>query len=51
MRVKIVSVSLVWITLMYCTVFVAEAWWMRVMFIAIAIGVSAHILHFKTLRK
>ena len=27
LRVKIVSVSLVWITLMYCTVFVAEAWW------------------------
>jgi len=51
LRVKIVSVSLVWITFMYCTVFVAEAWWMRVMFIAIAIGVSAHILHFKTLRK
>ena len=51
LRVKIVSVSMVWITLLYCTFFVAYAWWMRVMFIAIAAGVSVHILHYKTLKK
>ena len=51
LRVKIVSVSMVWITLLYCTFFVACVWWMRVMFIAIAAGVSAHILHYKTLKK
>lgn len=51
LRVKIVSVSLVWATLLYCTVFVARVWWMRLLFIAVAIGVSAHILHYKTLRK
>lgn len=51
LRVKVVSVSLVWITLFYCAVFVASIWWMRIMFIAIAVGVSAHILHYKTLRK
>lgn len=50
LRVKIVSVSLVWITLLYCAVFVAGVWWMCVMFIAIAVGVSAHILHYKTLK-
>lgn len=49
LRVKAVSVSMVWATLLYCALCVASVWWMRVMFIAIAIGVSAHILHYKTL--
>ena len=51
LRVKIISVSMVWITLLYCTFFVAYVWWMRVMFIAIAAGVSVHILHYRTLKK
>ena len=51
LRVKIISVSMVWITLLYCTFFVAYVWWMRVMFIAIAAGVSVHILQYRTLKK
>ena len=51
LRVKVVSVSLVWITLLYCALFVAREWWMSAMFIAIALGVSVHILHYKTLNK
>lgn len=51
MRVKVVSVSLVWITLLFCAVYVAKEWWMSLLFITIAIGVSIHILHYKTLRK
>ena len=51
LRVKIVSVSLVWITLSYCTVAVAEAWWMRLFFILLACGISVHILRYKTLKK
>lgn len=50
LRVKIVSVSMVWITLLYCAFFVASQWWMGVIFIAIAVGVSAHILHYKTMK-
>ena len=50
LRVKIVSVSLVWATLIYCAVCVAWVWWMRVVFIAIAVCVSVHILHYKTLK-
>lgn len=50
LRVKIVSVSLVWATLIYCAVCVAWVWWMRIVFIVIAVGVSAHILHYKTLK-
>lgn len=50
LRVKIISVSLVWITLTYCAVCVAGHWALRALFIVIAIAVSAHILSYKTLK-
>ena len=49
LRVKIVSVTLVWVTLLYCTFGVADVWWMRIVFIAIAVAVTIHILHYNTL--
>lgn len=51
LRVKIVSVSLVWATLLYCAFFVAKEWWMSAMFITIATAVSVHILRYKTLKR
>lgn len=51
LRVKVVSVSMVWATLLYCAFFVAKEWWMSVMFIAIATGVTVHILNYRTLKK
>ena len=51
LRVKIVSVTMVWATLLYCAFFVAKEWWMSAMFIAIATGVTIHILSYKTLDK
>ena len=51
LRVKIVSVSLVWATLLYCAFFVAKTWWMSAMFITIATAVSVHILRYKTLKR
>ena len=50
LKVKIVSVTMVWLTLLYCAAFVAWVWWMSVLFIAIAIGVTVHILHYRTLK-
>ena len=50
LRVKIISVSLVWITLLYCALFVADAWWFKLFFVALAIAISIHILHYKTLK-
>ncbi len=51
LRVKVVSVSLVWLTLSYAT-WVAEAWgaW-RWLLLLLAFGVSLHILRFPTLRR
>ena len=50
LRVKVVSVTMVWATLLYCAIFVAKEWWMSAIFIAIATGVTVHILSFKTLK-
>ena len=50
LRVKIISVLTLWITLLYCAFFVASHWAFSTLFIVIAIGVTIHILSYKTLR-
>ena len=50
LRVKIVSISTLWINLLYCAVCVASHWALRLFFIVLAIGVTIHILSYKTLR-
>ncbi len=50
LRVKIVAVSLLWLTLINCAIFVAEHWLFRTFFIALAIGVTIHILSYRTLK-
>lgn len=50
LRVKAVSISLLWITLLNCAVFVADHWALRLLFIALAAAVTIHILSYKTLR-
>lgn len=49
-RVKVVSISTLWLTLLFCAIFVAEHWLLRLMFIVIAVGVTIHILSYKTLK-
>ena len=48
LKVKVVSVTLVWITLLNCAIFVTEFWLLRLMFIIIAIAVTFHINSYKT---
>ena len=50
LRAKILSVSMVWITLIYCATTVSEAIWVKILFIALAISVTWHILSYKTLK-
>lgn len=50
LRVKVVSVTTLWLTLLYCAICVADHWALRLFFIALAIGVTIHILSYKTLR-
>ena len=52
LRTKIYSVTLLWATLLYCIFFVVEAWWWaQLALLAVAVGVTWHILSFATLRK
>ncbi|MBQ8282535.1 MAG: YbaN family protein [Paraprevotella sp.] len=51
LRAKVVSVSLVWATLVYCAIVVSTVWWGRALFILLAVAISWHILSYKTLRK
>lgn len=50
MRVKVVSLSTLWLTLLYCAVFVADHWALRLFFLLIAVCVTIHILSYKTLK-
>ncbi|NDV56938.1 YbaN family protein [Bacteroides sp. 519] len=51
LRAKIVSVSLLWITILYCIFFVVKMFWVQILLFCIATGVTYHILSFKTLKK
>ena len=52
LRVKIVSVSLVWLTIGYCILAVVnEWWWAQLLMFLLAVGISWHILSFATLKK
>lgn len=50
MRAKIISVSTLWITILLSAFLAVNAWWLRIALICIAIGVTWHILSFKTLK-
>lgn len=50
LRVKIISVTLVWGTLLYCAFGIAHEWWLRILFLLLATGITIHILHYKTLK-
>ena len=50
LRVKIVAISTLWLTLLYCAIFVADHWALRALFILIAVCVTVHILSYKTLK-
>ena len=48
LKIKVLSVSLVWITLLNCAIFIAEHWALRALFILLAIAITIHILSYKT---
>ncbi len=50
LRTKIFAISLLWITILFSIFYVVELIYLRIFLGTIAIAVTAHILHFKTLR-
>lgn len=51
LHAKIISVSLIWITLSYCALWVAPYLWAKMLFLTIATGTTWHILSYQTLRR
>lgn len=47
-RVKISSLTLMWLAISYSALFVVSILWVRILLFAIAIGVTIHILSFKS---
>ncbi|KAA6334095.1 hypothetical protein EZS27_017556 [termite gut metagenome] len=39
---------MLWVTVLFSVIVVAKIWWLEIVLLAIAIGVSIHILSFKT---
>ena len=50
LRAKIISVSMVWLTLSYCAYILHSQPWLSALMIALAIAITWHILSYKTLR-
>ena len=50
LRAKTVSISLLWGTIGYCIMFLSVPVWVKIILGCVAIGVTWHILSFKTLK-
>ena len=51
LKTKILAISLLWITILYSILFILESVYIRILLTAIAVAVTIHVLHFKTLDK
>ena len=49
LRAKIISVSMVWITLTYCAISISNHFGIKSLFILLAMAITWHILSYKTL--
>lgn len=47
LRIKVISISTLWITIIVSSIIV-KTWWIVLLLLAVAIGVTWHILSFKT---
>jgi uncharacterized membrane protein YbaN (DUF454 family) len=50
LRIKIIAITMLWATISFSAIVVAEPLWLKILLFAIAVGVSIHILSFKTRR-
>jgi len=51
LKVKLLTVSFLWITIGYSTIFVINIFLVRIILMLVAIGVSVHILSIRTLKQ
>lgn len=48
LKTKTITLTILWATILYSVFFVTEVFWVRILLILIAIGVSWHLLSLKT---
>lgn len=48
LKTKTVTVTILWVTILYSVFFIVELLWLKILLVAVAIGVSWHILSLKT---
>lgn len=51
LRSKIISISLLWLTIGYSVIFLMQVFWLKLILLLIAAGVTTHILWIKTSRE
>lgn len=52
LRVKVVSVAMIWLTIGYCIVAVVDEYlWVQILLFVLAVAISWHILSYKTLKQ
>lgn len=52
LRVKVVSVAMIWLTIGYCIVAVVDEYlWAQILLFVLAVAISCHILSYKTLKQ
>jgi uncharacterized membrane protein YbaN (DUF454 family) len=50
LKQKIIAITLLWLTIGYTVLMVVSAWWGQLMLLAIAVGVTLHLLKTKTFK-
>lgn len=50
LKAKILSITLLWITMLNCVFFVVSYPWLKIILLLIAVGTTYYILSFKTLK-
>lgn len=48
LRIKVLSITMVWLTLLNCAIFVSAHWAFRLFFIVLAIAITLHISSYKS---
>ena len=51
LRVKIITLVLLWATIILSAIFATDALWLRILLTVIAVGVTIHILWIRTLQR
>ncbi|MCX7736336.1 MAG: YbaN family protein [Candidatus Kapabacteria bacterium] len=48
---KIVSITFLWVGISFSVIFLIETYWVKLLLLAIAVGVTTHLIMLKTLKK